>query len=289
MPNQYWVSRGEVIRGPYSDLRIRGAVKDGKLLLSDMASTGSSSGPWFPLADLLPVDYGDQRETAAPQPAVVLVAPTDASAAAPPLEIAGAFGNTSKVPLATHAAAEIERESRKYFCRVCGKEVNPASVACLTCGVPPGGGDAYCHRCGNATHSEAIICVKCGCSLKPTPTTSSIWRTGCATSVPATDLEAAVSGLRTSEARKTFYRKAFAEIQNKGGQFTPIWNTHAALLCPLMYLYAGIYAKGAAFLVANLVLTSMLGWLALPATIIFFGFMFTYDLYLKEVYGKDFY
>jgi hypothetical protein len=52
------------------------------------------------------------------------------------------------------------------FCRNCGKPVNPAAIACLSCGAPPQSQTNFCWHCGKPTSAVQIICVLCGVSLE---------------------------------------------------------------------------------------------------------------------------
>jgi len=51
------------------------------------------------------------------------------------------------------------------YCRNCGKEVAPAAVACLACGLAPASGKLFCQNCSAETHPAAEICIKCGVRL----------------------------------------------------------------------------------------------------------------------------
>jgi hypothetical protein len=52
------------------------------------------------------------------------------------------------------------------YCKNCGNQINPNSVACLSCGCDPKRGNKNCHSCGVETNAEQVICIKCGVSLK---------------------------------------------------------------------------------------------------------------------------
>lgn len=65
MQNEYWVARGEAIRGPYPESRIRGALRSGKLLPTDVVSVDSPSGPWVPLPSLFPDNLNCQGDAPA--------------------------------------------------------------------------------------------------------------------------------------------------------------------------------------------------------------------------------
>jgi len=52
------------------------------------------------------------------------------------------------------------------FCRSCGKSVNEQAIACVSCGVPPLGGNKFCQSCGAETNPAAVMCVKCGVPVK---------------------------------------------------------------------------------------------------------------------------
>ena len=51
------------------------------------------------------------------------------------------------------------------FCRNCGKDLEPNSKVCLSCGVAPPKGNKYCQNCGNEVSPLAELCVKCGVPL----------------------------------------------------------------------------------------------------------------------------
>lgn len=51
------------------------------------------------------------------------------------------------------------------FCRNCGKDLEPNSKVCLSCGVAPPKGDKYCQNCGNEVSPLTDLCVKCGVPL----------------------------------------------------------------------------------------------------------------------------
>ncbi len=51
------------------------------------------------------------------------------------------------------------------FCRNCGKDLEPNSKFCISCGVAPPKGNSYCQNCGSGVSSLAEVCVKCGVSL----------------------------------------------------------------------------------------------------------------------------
>ena len=49
------------------------------------------------------------------------------------------------------------------FCKNCGKELTPESVACEQCGFQKGMGNRFCANCGNEYAPGAVVCGRCGC------------------------------------------------------------------------------------------------------------------------------
>ena len=81
------------------------------------------------------------------------------------------------------------------------------------------------------------------------------------------------------------YERKFAEFEAGQGAFKPSWNWWAFMFVWMWYLSKGMWAKG----LAILFLMALTFWLVLPLIIlwIYCGVFGNWDLYLKEVKGKQ--
>ena len=66
-------------------------------------------------------------------------------------------------------APALRAEPPQSFCRNCGRNVNPAAIACPGCGLPPLTSSNFCGHCGATTQPGQIVCLTCGSALQTPP------------------------------------------------------------------------------------------------------------------------
>lgn len=167
------------------------------------------------------------------------------------------------------------------YCRVCGRQGAAHAVACLGCGVPPGVGDKYCNRCGiEVQHPQAVMCVSCGSALAGggagVHASAASHHPSSGASTPR-EIDAAAKQVKGKHG--DYYKNVFAEISKEGGGFKAYWNWTAFLLGPFYFLYHGLIIKA--------LMLFVVGLFFFPASWLYAGIAFNYDLYLKKVKGKD--
>lgn len=238
------------VSGPVDVAHIRQLYTKGGYELWEMSK--SNAGPWTPLnrvKGLVPVGSGQSTDSQSQNDVV-----------SPPKAI----------------------RDDVVYCRVCGRQGAANAVACLGCGVPPGVGDKYCNRCGvEVPHPQAVMCVKCGGAL----TSNAVGSHGsvlgqrhqAATASTPREIDAAAQQVKGKH--REYYKRVFTEISQDGGGFKAYWNWTAFLLGPFYFLYHGLIVKA--------LMLFVVGLFFFPASWLYAGIAFNYDLYLKKVKGKD--
>ena len=129
----------------------------------------------------------------------------------------------------------------------------------------------YCSKCGANVAAGALFCQNCGAAVAPQAAEPGV---------------AAVSVETNSASRfarlPEYWQTVFRKFADNSGRMQTHWNWPAFFFGPFWYLFKGMPAKGALYLVIIIATHGFGLFLAIYA-----GLYGAWDYYLKEAQGKQ--